>query len=186
MGDNAEIMAKRPTIVQMPGKPTKSKKAQAAPKRKMIAQNKKARHDYHIDDTIECGVVLTGPEVKSLRQGRASLVDGFATVDNHEVWMRNAHIPEYLEATWNNSAPRRPRKLLLHRDEIAKLENKLNDSGTTLVPLSIYFNEDGRVKVELALARGKKLYDKRQTLIEKQGEREAQRAMSAAIRRQTQ
>lgn len=185
MGENTEIMSKRPTIVQVPGKPTKSKKAQAASKRKMIAQNKKARHDYHIDDTFECGVVLTGPEVKSLRQGRASLVDGFATVDNHEVWMRNAHIPEYLEATWNNSAPRRPRKLLLHRDEIAKLENKLNDSGTTLVPLSIYFNEDGRVKVELALARGKKLYDKRQALIEKQGTREAQRAMSAAIRRQS-
>jgi SsrA-binding protein len=178
-------MAKKPVPVQVPGKKNAKKAGskKAPPRRTLVAQNKKARHDYLIEDTYECGLVLTGPEVKSLRLGRASLVDGYATVDQGEVWLRGVHIPEYTEATWNNHAPRRPRKLLLHRLEILRLQNKLNDTGTTLVPLSLYFNEGGRAKVEIALARGKKLYDKRQTLIEKQSRREAERAMSAAVRR---
>ncbi|NHC45294.1 SsrA-binding protein SmpB [Motilibacter aurantiacus] len=150
--------------------------------RKNIAQNRKARHDYAIEDTYEAGIVLTGTEVKSLRQGRASLVDGFAEVRDGEVWMLNVHIPEYTEGTWNNHTPRRPRKLLLHKLEILKLIGKTKETGYTLVPLSLYF-KDGRAKVELALARGKREYDKRQTLMEKQAKREADRAMSAARRR---
>ena len=151
--------------------------------RKLIAQNKKARHDYHILDTYEAGMVLTGTEVKSLRLGRASLVDGFGQLDGGEVWLHNVHIPEYVQGTWTNHAARRKRKLLLHRAEIDKLVGKIQESGNTLVPLALYF-KDGRVKVELALAKGKKDYDKRQTLRENQDRREAERAMSAARRRQ--
>ncbi|GAA2342707.1 MULTISPECIES: SsrA-binding protein SmpB [Streptomyces] len=151
--------------------------------RKLIAQNKKARHDYHILDTYECGLVLTGTEVKSLRQGRASLVDGFAQVDGGEAWLHNVHIPEYSQGTWTNHSARRRRKLLLHRAEIDKLIGKTQETGHTLVPLALYF-KDGRAKVEVALAKGKKEYDKRQTLREKQDRREAERAMSAARRRQ--
>jgi SsrA-binding protein len=151
--------------------------------RKLIAQNKKARHDYHILDTYECGLVLTGTEVKSLRQGRASLVDGFAQIDGGEVWLHNVHIPEYSQGTWTNHAARRKRKLLLHRAEIDKLIGKTQETGHTLVPLALYFKE-GRVKVEIALAKGKKDYDKRQTLRERQDRREADRAISAARRRQ--
>ncbi|MGZ5404624.1 MAG: SsrA-binding protein SmpB, partial [Nocardioides sp.] len=130
---------------------------------KFVAQNKKARHDYHIDDTYEAGLVLVGTEVKSLRQGRASLVDGFAEVDGGEVWLHNVHIPEYTQGTWTNHAARRKRKLLLNRSEIARIERKVNEKGFTLVPLSIYF-KDGRAKIEIAVARGKKEYDKRHTL----------------------
>ncbi|MEU4897524.1 SsrA-binding protein SmpB [Streptomyces sp. NPDC044780] len=151
--------------------------------RKLIAQNKKARHDYHILDTYECGLVLTGTEVKSLRQGRASLVDGFAQLDGGEAWLHNVHIPEYSQGTWTNHAARRRRKLLLHRAEIDKLIGKSQETGHTLVPLSLYF-KDGRAKVEVALAKGKKEYDKRQTLRERQDRREAERAISAARRRQ--
>jgi SsrA-binding protein len=151
--------------------------------RKMIAQNKKARHDYHILDTYEAGLVLTGTEVKSLRLGRASLVDGFAQLDGGEAWLYNVHIPEYTQGTWTNHAARRKRKLLLHRSEIDKLAQKAEESGHTVVPLALYFKE-GRVKVEIALAKGKREYDKRQTLREKQDRREADRAMSAARRRQ--
>jgi SsrA-binding protein len=151
--------------------------------RKMIAQNKKARHDYHILDTYEAGLVLTGTEVKSLRLGRASLVDGFAQLDGGEAWLHNVHIPEYTQGTWTNHAARRKRKMLLHRSEIDKLVQKSQESGHTIVPLALYFKE-GRVKVEIALAKGKKEYDKRQTLREKQDRREADRAMSAARRRQ--
>ena len=149
---------------------------------KYIAQNKKARHDYFIEDTYEAGIVLTGTEVKSLREGRASLVDGFAQVSDAEVWMHNVHIPEYNQGTWNNHAPRRRRKLLLHRQEIQKLIGKSKESGLTLVPLSLYF-KDGKAKVELGLARGKKDYDKRQTLLEKTMKREAERDISAARRK---
>ncbi|MQS07780.1 SsrA-binding protein SmpB [Streptomyces alkaliphilus] len=159
------------------------KKKADAEGRKLIAQNKKARHDYHILDTWECGLVLTGTEVKSLRQGRASLVDGFGQIDAGEVWLHNAHIPEYAQGTWTNHSARRKRKLLMHRSEIDKLIGKLQETGLTLVPLSLYFL-NGRVKVEIALARGKKEYDKRQTLREKQDRRESERAMSAARRRQ--
>jgi SsrA-binding protein len=149
--------------------------------RKLIAQNKKARHDYHILDTYEAGLVLTGTEVKSLRLGRASLVDGFAQLDGGEAWLHGVHIPEYTQGTWTNHAARRKRKLLLHRAEIDKLIGKTQESGHTLVPLQLYF-KDGRAKVEIALAKGKKEYDKRQTLREKQDRREAERAMSAARR----
>ncbi|WP_371653001.1 MULTISPECIES: SsrA-binding protein SmpB [unclassified Streptomyces] len=151
--------------------------------RKLVAQNKKARHDYLIIDTYECGLVLTGTEVKSLRQGRASLVDGFVQIDGGEAWLHNVHVPEYAQGTWTNHSARRKRKLLLHRAEIDKLESKSQETGHTIVPLVMYF-KDGRAKVEIALAKGKKEYDKRQTLREKQDTRETNRAVSAARRRQ--
>jgi SsrA-binding protein len=145
--------------------------------RKLIAQNRKARHDYHIEDVIEAGLVLTGTEVKSLRAGRASLVDGYATISGGEAWLQGVHIPEYDQGTWTNHEPRRGRKLLLHRSEIARLIAKTRESGLTIVPLALYF-KDGKAKVELALARGKKTYDKRQALAEKQAKREADRAVA--------
>lgn len=145
--------------------------------RKLIASNRKARHDYLIEDTFEAGLVLTGTEVKSLRAGRASLVDGFATDYNGELWLENVYIPEYSQGTWTNHAARRRRKLLLNKDEIHKLLIKTREAGHTIVPLSLYF-KDGRAKVEIALAKGKKQYDKRHTLRERQDQREAERAMS--------
>lgn len=145
--------------------------------RKLVAQNRKARHDYHLEDAIEAGIVLTGTEVKSLRAGRASLVDGYADVKDGEVWLHNVHIPEYTEGTWNNHEPRRVRKLLLHREQIRKLTNKTQESGLTIIPLALYF-QDGYAKVEIALARGKKNYDKRHALAERQAKREADRAMA--------
>ncbi|MFJ1745959.1 SsrA-binding protein SmpB [Streptomyces sp. NPDC088116] len=151
--------------------------------RKLIAQNKKARHDYLIIDTYECGLVLTGTEVKSLRQGRASLVDGFVQIDGHEAWLHNVHVPEYSQGTWTNHTARRKRKLLMHRMEIDKLESKSQETGHTIVPLALYF-KDGRAKIEIALAKGKREYDKRQTLREKQDRRETDRAISAAKRRE--
>jgi SsrA-binding protein len=144
---------------------------------KLIAQNKKARHDYSILDTYECGIVLTGTEVKSLRAGRASLIDGFVMIENGELWMHGVHIPEYTEGTWTNHTPRRKRKLLVHREEIRKLSGKMKDSGTTLVPLQLYF-KDGRAKVEIALAKGKKAHDKRDSLMEAQATREINREIS--------
>ena len=149
--------------------------------RKVIASNRKARHDYAILDTFEAGVVLQGTEVKSLREGRASLVDAFATVDDGEVWLRNVHIPEYTQGTWTNHTPRRTRKLLLHRKEILRLIGKSKESGLSLVPLSMYF-KDGKVKVELALARGKKSYDKRQDLAKRDAQREIARAAGRAAK----
>ncbi|WP_156726710.1 SsrA-binding protein SmpB [Streptomyces apocyni] len=151
--------------------------------RKLVAQNKKARHDYTIIDTYECGLVLTGTEVKSLRQGRSSLADGFVQIDGHEAWLHNVHVPEYTQGTWTNHSARRKRKLLLHRAEIDKLESKSQETGHTIVPLALYF-KDGRAKVEIALAKGKKEYDKRQTLREKQDRREADRVISAVRRRE--
>ncbi len=148
---------------------------------KLVAQNKKARHDYHIEDTYEAGMVLQGTEVKSLRMGRASLVDGFAEIDGHEVWLHGVHIPEYTQGTWTNHAARRKRKLLLNRDEIDKIERRVNEKGLTIVPLSLYF-KDGRAKVEIALARGKKAYDKRHALAEKQAKREAQAAVDRRLK----
>ena len=145
---------------------------------KLIASNKKARHEYHIIDTFEAGLVLTGSEVKSLRMGRASLVDGYAFIERGEAWLDTIYIPEYLNGSWTNHAPRRKRKLLLHRQEIDKLYQKTREGGMTIVPLRLYFL-DGRAKVEIALARGKKEYDKRQTLRERQDRREADRAISA-------
>jgi SsrA-binding protein len=149
--------------------------------RSLIASTRKARHDYHIEDTYEAGLVLAGTEVKALRMGRCSLVDGFAMFTGDELYLENVHIPEYLNGTWNNHAPRRRRKLLLHRAELAKIAHKTRESGRTIVPLSMYF-KDGRVKVEIALATGKKAYDKRQTLREREDRREAERAVSAARR----
>ncbi|MFD0484707.1 SsrA-binding protein SmpB [Kineococcus sp. GCM10028916] len=145
--------------------------------RKVIASNRKARHDYFIDDVYEAGVSLMGTEVKALRMGRASLVDGFAHIDRGEMWLEGVHIPEYVQGTWTNHTPRRKRKLLLHREEIERWAGKVRESGLTIVPLALYFN-DGKVKVEIGLARGKKNYDKRQTLRERQDRREADRAMS--------
>ncbi len=138
---------------------------------KLIAQNKKARHDYHIDDTFEAGLVLVGTEVKSLRAGRATLGDGFVDIDAGEAWLHGVHIPEYSQGTWTNHAARRKRKLLLHKTEIDKLERKISEKGFTIVPLSLYF-KDGRAKVEIGLARGKKEYDKRHSLAERQANRE--------------
>ena len=143
----------------------------------VVARNKKARHDYHLDTTYEAGIALTGTEVKSLRAGRASLVDGWVNIDRGEAWLENVRIPEYTEGTWTNHAPRRKRKLLLHRDQILKLASRSSDKGYTVVPLELYFR-GGRAKVEIALARGKQEWDKRQALREKQDLREAQRAMS--------
>ena len=148
---------------------------------KLVAQNRKARHDYTIHDTYEAGVVLSGTEVKSLREGRANLTDAFATVDEGEVWLRSAHIPEYSHGTWTNHTARRTRKLLLNRREIARIERDMTSSGTTLVPLSLYFS-DGYAKVEIAVATGKREYDKRQSLAEREGRREAERALAARNR----
>ena len=142
--------------------------------RRIIASNRKARHDYTIIDTIEAGIALTGTEVKSLRAGRASLVDGFATVSDDEIWLRNVHIAEYAEGTWTNHAPRRVRKLLVHRMELDRLAGKLKEGGLALIPLSMYF-KDGRVKVELGLGRGKKSYDKRQDMAKRDADRELAR-----------
>ena len=144
----------------------------------VIARNKRARHDYHVEDTFEAGLVLTGTEVKSLRAGRASLTDGFAQITDGEAWLHNVHIPEYTQGTWTNHTPRRIRKLLLHRREIDKLVSEIGEQGLTLVPLSLYF-KDGHVKVEIALARGKRTYDKRQDL----AKRDAAREMDRALRR---
>ena len=150
--------------------------------RKVVATNRKARHDYLIDDVYEAGLVLTGTEVKALRAGRASLADGYATISNGEAWLEAVHIPEYSQGTWNNHAPRRRRKLLLHRDEIQRILLDTRESGLTLIPLQLYFL-NGRAKVEIAVAKGKKNYDKRQTLRERQDKRESDRAMSARLNR---
>ncbi|CAB4372214.1 MAG: SsrA-binding protein SmpB [Actinobacteria bacterium] len=145
--------------------------------RKLIAQNKKARHDYSIEDVFECGIVLTGTEVKSLRMGRASLIDGFAMVDKGELWLSGVHIPEYTQGTWTNHTPRRDRKLLVHSAEIRKLSARMKEGGLTLVPLSLYF-KDGKAKIELAVAKGKKVHDKRAALMERQAGREIEREVS--------
>ena len=149
--------------------------------RKVVAQNKKALHDYHIGDRVEAGMVLTGTEVKSLRSGRASLADAFATVDDGEVWLRNAHIPEYAFGTWTNHAARRNRKLLLHRREIEKLERATTGSGRTIVPLALYFL-DGYAKVEIAVGTGKKAWDKRQSIAERDANRDAARELASRNR----
>jgi SsrA-binding protein len=143
---------------------------------KVIATNRKARHDYHIEDTIEAGLVLTGSEIKSIRAGQVSLRESYATVRNDEMWLVNAHIASYQQASYTNHEPRRDRKLLLHRREINRLIGKLQEKGLTLIPLRIYL-KDSRAKVELGLARGKKLYDKRQTLRERDDRRQIDRAM---------
>ncbi|MCR6491644.1 SsrA-binding protein SmpB [Cellulomonas sp. P24] len=144
--------------------------------RTIVASNRKARHDYTIEDVFQAGIVLSGTEVKALRAGRASLVDGFCEIEGGEAWLQGVHIPEYAHGTWTNHAPRRKRKLLLHRIEIERLDQRSHEKGLTIIPLSLYF-QDGYAKVEIALARGKREYDKRQTLRERQDNLEAQRAM---------
>jgi len=148
---------------------------------KMVAQNRKARHDFHIEDTYEAGLVLTGTEVKSLRAGRASLVDGFAEVHEGEVWLHGVHIPEYAQGTWTNHSARRKRKLLLNRQEIDRIDARVNEKGLTLIPLSLYF-KDGRAKVEIALARGKKTWDKRHAIAERQAKRETEQAVGRRLK----
>jgi SsrA-binding protein len=145
--------------------------------RRLISSNRKARHDYHILDTVEAGLVLTGTEVKSLRAGRATLIDGYVHLERGEAWLENVHIPEYVGGTWTNHTPRRRRKLLMHKVEILKWQSKIKESGLTVVPLQMYFS-DGKAKVEIGLAKGKKEYDKRHALRERQDRREAERAMS--------
>ncbi|GAB90362.1 SsrA-binding protein SmpB [Gordonia rhizosphera] len=149
--------------------------------RNVIATNRKARHDYTILDTYEAGIALVGTEVKSLREGKASLVDAFATIDDGEIWLRMVHIPEYGHGSWTNHTPRRKRKLLLHRREIDNLVGKIRDGNLTLVPLSMYFN-DGKVKVELALARGKQAHDKRQDIAKRTARREVEREMGRRVK----
>jgi SsrA-binding protein len=166
------MTAQRPTSTAHP-----PRKGTREGGRKIVAQNKKARHDYHIEDTYEAGLVLTGTEVKSLRAGRASLVDGFVTLRDGEAFLHSVHIPEYTQGTWTNHEPRRVRKLLLNRAEIDRWVGKTRESGLTIVPLALYFS-DGRAKVELALARGKKMHDKRQALAERQATREMARELS--------
>lgn len=145
--------------------------------RKLIAGNRKARHDYLIEETFEAGIALMGTEVKSLRMGRASLVDGYATFNGDELWLEGVHIPEYVSGTWTNHTPRRRRKLLLHKQELHRIQIKTRESGHTVVPLALYF-KDGRAKVEIGIAKGKREYDKRHALRERQDERETQRALS--------
>ena len=148
----------------------------------LVARNKKAFHDYIIGERLEAGLVLTGTEVKSLRMGRVSLIDAFATVDNGEVWLRGANIPEYLQGTYHNHAAKRTRKLLLNRREITKLERLVNQAGRTLVPLSLYF-KDGYAKVEIAVATGKRDWDKRQAIAARDAERDIRRSLAARNKR---
>jgi SsrA-binding protein len=148
---------------------------------KVVATNRAARHDYFIDEVFEAGLVLTGTEVKALRQGRATIGDGYVHIEGGEAWAENLHIPEYTEGTWTNHAPRRKRKLLMHHAQIDELAIKTRERGLTIVPLRLYFL-NGRAKLEIGVGRGKKLYDKRHALKERQDNREAQRAMSARTR----
>ena len=149
--------------------------------RRVVAQNKKARHDYHVEETYEAGLVLVGTEVKSLRSGRASLVDGFAEVHDGEAFLHAVHIPVYTQGTWTNHEPRRVSKLLLHRAEIEKIDSRIRERGLTLIPLALYF-KDGRAKVEIALARGKKSYDKRHAIAERTAKREAEVAIGRRVK----
>ncbi|HKJ11245.1 MAG TPA: SsrA-binding protein SmpB [Ornithinimicrobium sp.] len=149
---------------------------------KVVATNRRARYEYHLEDVVEAGLVLTGTEVKSLREGRATIGDGYCTDYHGELYLENVHIPEYLQGTWTNHSAKRRRKLLLHREQIEKMTAKAHQAGHTIVPLRLYF-KDGRAKVEIALAKGKKLHDKRQALRERQDRREAERAMSAHLRK---
>jgi SsrA-binding protein len=146
-------------------------------KQKVVAENRRARYDYFVEERLEAGIQLAGTEVKALRQGEGSIAESYATVDGEEVWLINSHIPEYSHGNRLNHEPRRPRKLLLKGREIAKLQGAVARQGLTLVPLSIYFNGNGRAKVELALARGKKVHDKRETMKERDWKREQQRLL---------
>jgi SsrA-binding protein len=148
----------------------------AEPGKKIIASNRRARHEYAIEDVVEAGLVLTGTEVKSLRAGRATLTDGFGQIAGGEAWLHNVHIPQYTQGTWTNHEPRRTRKLLMHRKEIDRLERSISERGLTLIPLSLYFS-GGKVKIELGLARGKRTYDKRHDLAKRDAAREVEREL---------
>ena len=151
--------------------------AKAHPKQKMIAENRKARHEYTIDDTFEAGIVLQGTEVKSLRGGKSTIGEAYAEVRGNEAWLVNANIPEYSHGNRQNHEPKRPRKLLLHRRQIDRLGGAVQRQGMTLVPLSMYFDENGRAKVELALAKGKQLHDKRQAAKDRDWKRQQARLL---------
>lgn len=155
----------------------KPPKGQALPAPRLVAENRKARHRFEILDTLECGIALTGSEVKSLRSGKLSLDEAYARVKEGEVWLVGADIAEYPQATYWNHPPKRPRKLLLHRDQIRKFAAKAHEKGLTLVPLKVYFNARGIAKVELGLCRGKKLHDKRESLKKAETQREIDRAL---------
>jgi SsrA-binding protein len=144
--------------------------------KKIIASNRRARHEYQIDDVLEAGLVLTGTEVKSLRAGHASLTDGYGTITDGEAWLHGVNIPQYTQGTWTNHEPRRTRKLLLHRMEIDRLAGSMKERGLTLIPLSLYF-KDGKAKIELGLARGKRTYDKRHDLAKRDAAREVDREL---------
>ena len=145
---------------------------------KVVAENRKARFNYEIGDTFEAGIALTGSEVKSLRSGKATIAESYADARGGELWLVNANIPEYLQAgPFNNHAPKRPRRLLLHQREIERLAGAVEREGMTVVPLKLYFNERGRAKVEIAVARGKKLHDKRETLKKRSWDREKGRLL---------
>lgn len=148
--------------------------------KKIIATNKKARHDFFIDEIYEAGIVLTGTEIKSIRQGKINLKESFAKVQNGEVFVHQMHISPYEQGNRYNVDPVRPRKLLLHKQEIRKLIGYTTQKGMTLVPLSVYIDERGRAKMELALARGKKLYDKREDIAKRDSDRRMQQAMKKA------
>ena len=146
-------------------------------KKEVVAENRRARFDYFVDDRMEAGIALTGTEVKALRQGEGSIAESYATINDEEVWLINSHIPEYSQGNRQNHEPRRQRKLLLKGREIAKLHGAVTRQGLTLVPLSIYFNSRGKAKVVLALARGKKVHDKRDTIKERDWKREQGRLL---------
>jgi len=147
-------------------------------KDRTVATNRKARHDYFIDETYETGIVLTGTEIKSVRDGRVNLRDSYAQVKNGELWLIDTHIAPYKQAGRSSHEPKRPRKLLMHRHEINRLQGKVQEKGYTIIPLRLYFRNDKWVKVEIALARGKRLYDKRQAIRERDAQRETERALA--------
>ena len=166
----------------MNGRPPGAKGAAASQATKTVATNRRAFHEYHIEEKLEAGVALTGTEVKSLREGRASLADGYVAVAGGEAWLWNVHVPPYTAGSWNNPDPKRKRKLLLHRREIDRLAGKIQRSGATCIPLSIYF-KGARAKVQIALVTGKKLRDKRETIRRREADREARAAIKSASRR---
>jgi SsrA-binding protein len=153
--------------------------AKPDPNFKVVADNRRARFNYAVGDTFEAGIALTGTEVKSLRTGKATIAESYAAAKDGEMWLYNANIPEYLQANRFNHTPKRPRKLLLHKREIARLTIAVDREGMTIVPLRLYFNEKGRAKLQLAIARGKKLHDKRETEKKRSWDREKARLLRA-------
>ena len=147
--------------------------------KKVVAENRKARYNYEIIDTYEAGLMLTGTEVKSLREGKANIAESYASDENGEIWLINSYLPEYLQANRFNHEPKRPRKLLLHRKQINKLMGAVDREGMTLIPLKLYFNERGRAKLLLAVAKGKKLHDKRESEKKRDWGREKGRLLRA-------